>query len=127
MFEESESLKEIAIQLIKKQERVAHVEADNVLFLVNFGDKPNAAARCYSLSSHPIQFFTDKEFCIVVYNENTDYMSDEQMAILVMHELMHIPLIGTKLIEHNVKDFKQILEVDLNWCKPGVAVPDILL
>ena len=126
MFKESYKLKEIAVYLILIFERVAHVEINDVLFLYNYGDKPKAAARCYSLSMHPICFFTEKKYCIVVYDSNTDYMTDKQLAILLLHEMMHIPLLGTKLIDHDVKDFKSILGLDLDCSKPGCDVPDII-
>ena len=62
MFEESDKLKEIAGKLVKKHERVSHVNIDNVLWLYEFRQKPKAAARCYSWPSHPIMNFVDKEF-----------------------------------------------------------------
>ena len=126
MLKQSEKIKEIAEKLISIHDRVAHIEINKVLFLINLEEQPKALARCYSFSSHPINFFTDKKFCIVVYDQNTDWMTDKQLAILILHELMHIPLIGNKLIDHNVKEFSQILDIDLNWCKKGQEVPDIL-
>lgn len=126
MFKESLKLKNIATQLTLKHDRVGHVEIKKCLFLVNYGDMPKAFARCYSLLFHPIAFFTEKDFCIVVYDSNTDWMSDQQLAILLLHELMHIPMIGYKLIDHNIKEFRDILSIDLEWNKPGKKVVDIL-
>jgi predicted metallopeptidase len=53
-------------------------------------------------------------------------MSNNQKAILMLHELMHIPAIGERLIDHNVKDFINILRMDVDWSLPGKEVIDIL-
>lgn len=127
MIKESEKLRVVASKLILKFERVGHIELKKCLFLVNFTEAPKALARCYSLNTHPIKFFTDKDFCIIVYDQKTDWMTDRQMAILLLHELMHIPYFGFKLIDHNIKDFSSILDIDLEWSKKGREAPDILL
>ena len=127
MIIESDTLKETAKRLILKFERVGHIEVERCLFLIDHKNTPSSAARCYSLNTHPIKLFTDKDFCIVVYNQNTDWMTDEQMTILLLHELMHIPYWGNKLIDHNIKDFSGILEIDLVWNRKGAAPADILL
>jgi predicted metallopeptidase len=126
MFKESIPMKETAIKLIGKFEIVAHVNVDSVLFLMNYIDKPKSLARCYSLHGHPIQFFTDVPFCIMAYDRNIDWMTESQFNILILHELMHIPLSGIKLVDHTIKDFRSILGIDLNWSMPGQEVPDIL-
>ena len=43
------------------------------------------------------------------------------------HELKHIPLLGDKLIDHDVKDFAAVLRAaGIDWNIPGENVPDIL-
>ncbi len=44
----------------------------------------------------------------------------------VLHEMMHIPALGDKLIDHDVKDFRALLGVDLDWHEPGADVPNVL-
>jgi hypothetical protein len=39
---------------------------------------------------------------------------------------MHIPLLGQKTIDHDVKDFAALLNLNWNWTKRGAEVPDIL-
>jgi hypothetical protein len=53
-------------------------------------------------------------------------MSQEQLALLLMREMMHIPATGDKLVNHNVQDFREVLGIDLDWTGPGRKVPDIL-
>ena len=40
--------------------------------------------------------------------------------------MMHIPIIGNRMIDHNVKDFRSVIDIDLDWASPGTNVPDIL-
>ena len=106
---------------------VAHVEVDDILFLRELETKPGGTlARTYRLVDHPIGFYITARFAIVVYDQNTDYMSANQLAILVLHELMHIPELGDKLVDHDVKDFRSVLGIDLDWARPGQEVMDIL-
>lgn len=116
----------LARRIISTRPEVAHVEADDVLFLWERETEPKALARTYRLADHPIGLFTLARFAIVVYSQNTDYMSVNQLALLLLHELMHIPESGDKLVDHDVKDFGSILRIDLGWSSPGREVPDIL-
>ncbi|CAK0767425.1 PhageMetallopep domain-containing protein [Gammaproteobacteria bacterium] len=125
-IQEDEDLRELASQIIARREDVAHVELDQVLFFLDLASTPKASARCYSFAEHPIKFFTRARFAIVVYDYRTDYFTPEQMAILIYHELKHIPKRGTKLVDHNVKDFSEVLRIALDWAEPGAVVPDIL-
>lgn len=126
VWEEAPDLKELAAKIISTRDEVAHVEIDQVLFLRELETKPPALARCYRFINHPIGFFCEKPWGIVVYWQLADYMSQEQLALLLMHEMMHIPATGDKLVNHNVQDFREVLGIDLDWTEPGRKVPDIL-
>jgi hypothetical protein len=71
-FRESQELLEIAQKLIERIDRVGHINVKEILFLDELELTPKALARCYSLQDLPIQFFTDKKYCIVVYRANID-------------------------------------------------------
>ncbi len=119
----------MASQIVGKREEVAHVDIDEVLFLVEHETNPGngtVMARTYSLNQHPIGVFTDKRFCIVFYWRNMEYMSENQRKLLMFHELEHIPETGNKLIHHPVQDFYEMLKIDLCWGQPGREVPDLL-
>jgi predicted metallopeptidase len=126
MWEESQELRELAAKVISKRDEVAHVEIDQVLFFKEHETKPPALARCYRFHTHPIGFFAEKPWGIVFYWQNCDYMNERQLALLMLHELMHIPPTGNKLVQHNVQDFREVLGIDLDWKEPGREVPDIL-
>lgn len=114
-------LKELAEAVIRCRDEVS-----DVLFARELVTKPNALASTYRLVWHPIGLYTDKRFGIVFYWQNCDYMTNRQLALMMLHELMHIPAIGDKLVKHDVQDFRAVLGVDLDWAKPGREVPDIL-
>lgn len=126
-WQDAPELAKLAADIVAVRPEVAHVEVDDILFLRELETKPGGTlARTYRLVDHPIGFYITARFAIVVYDQNTDYMSANQLAILVLHELMHIPELGDKLVDHDVKDFRSVLGIDLDWARPGQEVMDIL-
>jgi len=119
-------LREMAKKLVKCQELVSHIDVNEVLFLKEMETTPKAAAKCFSLATHPMRYFTNARFCIVFYESNIDYFSKDQRAILLFHEMMHIPAVGDKLVDHDVKDFYDVLKLGIDWNSRGVKVPNIL-
>ena len=122
---ESPELRELARKVVAARDEVAHVDPDEVLWLKELTTEPAALARCYHFGDHPIGYFTDKPYAIALYWQRCDYMSERQLAILLFHEMMHIPEIGDKLVDHDVQDFMRILRLDLDWQQPGRDVPDV--
>lgn len=62
------------------------------------------------------------DFMIVVYEPNVAHMNDEQIRILLQHELQHIGIDfeGTEprlyIVPHDIEDFENILrDHGLNW------------
>lgn len=125
-FEEAPDLERIGRLLAERYETVGHVECGEVLFLREWETEPKALARCYRLVGHPIRVFTEKKYAIVVYESNCDYLTAEQLYVLILHEMMHIPMKGDKLIDHDVKDFHAVLDIDLHWADSGAVIPNIL-
>lgn len=125
-FIEAPELKDLACKVILSREEVYHVDVNDVLFLKEIETMPSAAARTYTLTDHPISLFTQKNFAIVFYESKIDYFTPEQRAILMFHELMHIPMLRSRLIDHDVKDFFDVLKLGVDWSRPGAQVPNIL-
>lgn len=129
---EAPDLRDLAEKVIAKREDLAHVDIAEVIFLWELETKPKAQggtvmARCYSIEDHPIGVFTPARFAIVFYQRSMEWMSDRQQAILMWHELKHIPEKGKKLVNHDVQDFYAVLrEAGLDWGDPNGEVPDIL-
>lgn len=126
VWEESDEMRNLALRLISARDEVSHIDIEQVLFLKELETKPPATARCYRMHTHPIGLFTDKPWAIVFYIMQCDYMSEEQLTLLMFHELMHIPPTGDKLVNHNIQDFREVLGIDIDWAQPGQKVPDIL-
>jgi predicted metallopeptidase len=126
IFQEAPDLKELAKKVIAAREEVGHIDVEEVLFLKEIATMPKAAARCYSFYHHPINFFTKERFGIVFYESNIVHFTEKQRAILMFHELSHIPILGDKLIDHNIKDFYEVLQLGIDWARNGADVPDIL-
>jgi len=66
------------------------------------------------------------DFMITVYEKNCAGMSEEQMEILIWHELMHIDVteledgsVAYGIKDHDVQDFRAILELHgVDWALP---------
>lgn len=126
-------LRDLATRVIARREDVSHVEPDSVLFLweneTSPGNRMKTLGRCYSLADHPIGHLTPHRFCIVFYRQNMDHQNDRQRAVLMWHELRHIPLSGDKLRQHDAQDFAQVLRTaGIDWADEsmGSDIPDIL-
>jgi predicted metallopeptidase len=122
-------LENIARRLVViKEDLVGHVDVDEVLFLREMVTRnKKTLARCHKFGKdHPWWFYSDKPYCIVIYHSMCDYMSLEQLVLLVLHEMMHIGARGGRLRDHTIKDFRALLGINLDWARDGVEVPDIL-
>lgn len=61
----------------------------------------------------------DYDYMITVYQPNVAYMTDEQIAILLEHELMHVNPNGTGVVPHDVEEFEKIIrKYGLAWANP---------
>ena len=126
-FRESQELHDIALKLVSRIDRVGHINVNDILFLEELETEPKSLARCFIFGDHPIAFFTGKLYCIVRYMANTEYMSQNQLVILVLHELMHIPILDiNRAIDHDIKDFAALMRINPEWARDGAEVPDIL-
>lgn len=52
------------------------------------------------------------DFTITLFEPNIDYMTDEQIRILIFHELLHLQVDGddVKVVGHDLEDFKEIID-----------------
>lgn len=74
-----------------------------------------------------VQAFIPYDFIITFYEPNCEELDDNQMAILMYHELRHIGYKngGASIVKHEVQDFNNILnEFGLDWTDE--ECPDIL-
>ena len=67
------------------------------------------------------------DFTITVFEPNVEGMTDEQMRILIFHELLHVGITfnsdGTEsyfIVPHDLEDFKLIVDrYGTDWSKHG--------
>lgn len=69
------------------------------------------------------------DFIITFYERNIGFLNENQLKILMYHELKHIGvgMKGLKITPHDIEDFKDIIsDYGLDWNLPGKELPDIL-
>lgn len=69
------------------------------------------------------------DFVITFYERNTATLNENQIKILMFHELQHIGMgvRGLKVVPHDIEDFSNILDkYGMDWDSPGKELPDIL-
>lgn len=66
--------------------------------------------------------FCPFDFLIVIYEQNTEYLTDEQMKILLYHELLHVGIDESgeepKYVvrPHDIEDFRSVIaRYGLDW------------
>lgn len=69
------------------------------------------------------------DFIITFYERNTGFLNENQLKVLMYHELKHIGVgeKGLKVVPHDIEDFSDILKrYGLDWNTFGKELPDIL-
>ena len=78
------------------------------------------------------QLYCPYDFRIIIYKNNITGLSENQIKILLWHELQHIGIsekdgeLEYKIVPHDVEDFHSILDrFGTRWSAPGTTLPDI--
>jgi DNA-binding Lrp family transcriptional regulator len=69
------------------------------------------------------------DFIITFYERNTGFLNENQLKVLIRHELKHVGIgvKGLKVKPHDIEDFRDIItEFGLEWNSYGKELPDIL-
>lgn len=76
--------------------------------------------------------FVKHEFIITVYEPNVEDLNDNQVKLLLLHELLHVGIeehtqeVKYIVNPHDYEEFKYIADrYGLEWSEPGADVPDI--
>lgn len=67
------------------------------------------------------EWICDYDFMITVYEPNVLYFEDDQIKILLEHELMHAGFDGevARIIPHDAEEFVEIIrKYGIDWAKP---------
>jgi hypothetical protein len=129
----SEKYQEIVLDIIEKHPLLDNLKGFlnagtiKLIFLESTKQKKSAAsivhADCEKIADSK-RWAIDADFVITVYAPNVEAMNDEQLKILMLHELMHI---GVKedgneetyyIVPHDVEDFRAIIDkFGMDWCQ----------
>ena len=128
-------MRPIAEKLIAKYNELKHINADNVLFVLNrkkSGSRKRlvlAQASRISPKWRDLLFqISDTEYTHVIefYEKPTSALNQNQMTALVYHELAHIDPDGGMLY-HDTEDWwRMIAGLGRNWDYPDATCPDLL-
>lgn len=115
-YEQSNEIKDIASRLINKfPENFSAFDVDQMLFLMETSKSPKKYADVRKVNP-PYTYVTSVKFIMTVYEKNILEFSDAQLHALVLHELMHIDETFTKLLKHDLEDFRAIVDLfGSNW------------
>ena len=115
-YEENPKAKRVAELLIKKYPlHFSAFKVDEILFLLETDTKPKKYAEVRKVTP-PYTYITDIKFIMTVYEQNTIDFSGSQYHALIFHELLHIDETFTKLVKHDLEDFKEVISmVGVYW------------
>lgn len=107
---------EIGKELIENEEVLQDIKNSdvNIIFLSSEHRKKKAGmivkGQCEKVAEK-YKWGIPCDFTITIFEPNTVGMSDEQMKILILHELMHIGIDGDRYFvrDHDLSDFEYII------------------
>ncbi|MBQ9022228.1 MAG: hypothetical protein IJ113_09530 [Eggerthellaceae bacterium] len=117
----------IAKGLIKKEKHLAYIKNSRVriAYLESDSEKKSKGrlvfGECEKIPDK-YKWSIPYDFTITVYTLNIEHFNDEQLKILLLHELMHIGIEvdgneeSYHVIPHDIEDFKAILDrFGMDW------------
>jgi len=135
-FEPEPEIRRLALRIIKAYpEALGHIEIDRVAFYLEITGTPARCGRrvaggaCFKVRPpfrETLALAGSKvEWIVAFFSAETEGKSDEWLAVLMLHELMHIGPDG-KLVEHDIEDFSTVLHTaGIDWAEDR-NVPDII-
>lgn len=130
MYWKAEDIEQIADRLIEDREDLDHILVGDWSIDYLYSDwerKSNGVPVLADIRAVTgiMRHYCDYHYIITVYEPNVMGLSEEQLQLVVFHELLHISTDG-KLRSHDVQDFRTILEeFGLNWLHDD-ELPSIL-
>lgn len=126
-----DSYRKIAGKVIEEHEDLHWIRSNGVRIAYIRSSKQKATrgkltyAECMKVKEI-FQLYAEYDFFIVIYAPNVFGLDEEQMEILLYHELLHIGAdedkegnLVYKVNPHDIEDFKVILErYGIGWAKP---------
>lgn len=125
MCEKSDTIKAIADEIIHTVDDLAFIDGVAVVYLTCDKKKTNKGHAVYGECIKVTEMYgaiSGYDFAIVIYTPNCEGFTDEQMKILIEHELRHIGVDGEKfyIVPHDIVlgEFAEIeRKYGADWCK----------
>lgn len=124
----SEYYTEMANQLIKSEPILSYLDGApiNIIYLESTlrkkGNGKITLGECEKVKEKN-KWSIPCDFTITIFAPNVVGMTEDQLKILMMHELMHINKDYTSAKPHDLEDFKYIVErFGVNWADKGDEV-----
>ena len=118
-YEQSEKIRTIAEKVISEHEDLAWIPYSASVDYVVSGKQKKKAGRAVLGECMKVKdiykLYIPYDFIIVIYTQNTFGLTDEQMEILLYHELLHIGVnekdgeTEYTVTPHDIEDFKTII------------------
>lgn len=122
----SKNYRDIADQIVNKfTVAFSQINVDEILFLEEDEKAPSKYADIRIVKS-PYTFITNYKFIITFYEPKIVGMTQAQINLLVMHELLHINDDFDGLRKHDVQDFVAIVSKFGAAWDSDPSTPDIL-
>lgn len=132
--EPSRDLEKNANKIIKKLPELNYIPDFNIKigYVKSFERKTKSGKATYAdcrKVSEVYSAYLPFDFIITFYEMNIGHLSENQLKILMWHELMHIGIgnRGFTIVPHDIEDFYSIIDVHgTRWDELGDDIVDIL-
>jgi hypothetical protein len=133
-WEPSESLEKLGNKIIDKIEELSYIRDFEIRigYVLSYASKVVKGKTVFADTrkvNGPYQAYLPFDIIITFYEPNIAILSENQIKIVMWHELRHITIgeKGITIRPHEVDDWKSILrEYGIDWNEYGHEVPDIL-
>lgn len=123
----SEEYQRIAEEVIEEYDELSYLRGGDVLIVLLSSDaqKKKGTHLVFGLCEkvpEKYKWGIPCDFTITIFDQNISEFSDEQLRILIFHELLHIGFDGDKwfIRPHDLEDFKEIIDrFGTHWSEPG--------
>lgn len=120
----------ITKKLIEKFEELRHINPDEILFLEDSKYTPKSAKNIWKArvkkAAKQLTEFTGYRFIIETRKYFTEKMTQEQILVLIYHELRHIDSDGS-IQKHDIEDWNNIIATfGVGWDVAKKEIKDIL-
>ena len=120
----SEEYQQMADELIQEREELEDIKNSDVTIICLASDHAKKTGdhvvfgQCEKIAEK-YKWGIPCDFTITVFEPNVAGFSEEQLKILIFHELLHVGIDGSRLFirKHDLEDFKIIIsEFGVDWC-----------